>query len=723
MKKILTLFVFLSLILLAQNCKEEPPPTSPTPSDPEIPYSPSPGNNSSNQELDLTLQWDCTGASSYDVYFGTTNPPSFRDSTQLKSETVSGLSYSTQYYWQVKAHNNSGTIKESNIWKFATKSNQSAPGYKLYKHAIETELPSFVNIMFQVTDLNGIGVSNLETSNFEVLENGQPVSPTESAMHIKKKDIIPYTLKTVLLIDNSLSVADNLAEIKNSALSLVNNIVPQQEVAVYKFSEAPILLQDFTNDVGLLQAAINSIVVGFSSTDLYGSIIEGVSRWEDTYTTNFVIQGFLIALTDGSDTQASHTLNEALSARGDKKIYTIGLGNEIEPDILSQLGNAGFYSITDINNLSTKFAEIQEEMAIFANSFYWLNYMSPKRGNNNHSLELIVKDNPYSGSNSSITGEFNSTGFFSVLSGLYINPTSSNTYGIDSLLISEDDTISINAVTYLANNPPQYVWTSGNQSLILVEPNIVDPSIAYVISLGDSGQTTTITVEDIANSLSKTIDVIITKSSVPTEGLIAYYPFNGNANDESGNGNDGVLMGGAAAIQTLVIGHNALDHLILPNSIVDGLIDFTFSGSIKIHTINAYNVFLSCARSDNSHNELVFGYSAPNSKWHSNFQGNVHYFGTNTVIEDMDWHHIVFMRRSPDAFLYIDGVLISSIEPIGSNSLSVANGGFIIGQEQDNVGGGFVTNESLSGELDNLRIYNRDLTDDEILQIYEADKK
>ena len=26
---------------------------------------------------------------------------------------------------------------------------------------------------------------------------------------------------------------------------------------------------------------------------------------------------------------------------------------------------------------------------------------------------------------------------------------------------------------------------------------------------------------------------------VPTDGLVAWYPFNGNANDESGNGNDG----------------------------------------------------------------------------------------------------------------------------------------------------------------------------------------
>ena len=33
-----------------------------------------------------------------------------------------------------------------------------------------------------------------------------------------------------------------------------------------------------------------------------------------------------------------------------------------------------------------------------------------------------------------------------------------------------------------------------------------------------------------------------------TNGLVAYYPFNGNANDESGNGNDGVSFNISFAI-------------------------------------------------------------------------------------------------------------------------------------------------------------------------------
>ena len=32
-------------------------------------------------------------------------------------------------------------------------------------------------------------------------------------------------------------------------------------------------------------------------------------------------------------------------------------------------------------------------------------------------------------------------------------------------------------------------------------------------------------------------------SYIPTDGLLGYWPFNGNANDESGNGNNGTVTG------------------------------------------------------------------------------------------------------------------------------------------------------------------------------------
>ena len=37
-------------------------------------------------------------------------------------------------------------------------------------------------------------------------------------------------------------------------------------------------------------------------------------------------------------------------------------------------------------------------------------------------------------------------------------------------------------------------------------------------------------------------------SYVPTNGLVGYWPFNGNANDESGNGNNGVVNGASLTL-------------------------------------------------------------------------------------------------------------------------------------------------------------------------------
>ena len=38
---------------------------------------------------------------------------------------------------------------------------------------------------------------------------------------------------------------------------------------------------------------------------------------------------------------------------------------------------------------------------------------------------------------------------------------------------------------------------------------------------------------------------------VPTDGLVAWYPLNGNANDESGNGNNGDVIGALPTIDRL----------------------------------------------------------------------------------------------------------------------------------------------------------------------------
>lgn len=58
---------------------------------------------------------------------------------------------------------------------------------------------------------------------------------------------------------------------------------------------------------------------------------------------------------------------------------------------------------------------------------------------------------------------------------------------------------------------------------------------------------------------------------VPTNGLVAYYPFNGNANDESGNGHHGTVNGATLTsdrndVQNSSYSFDGLDDYISINS-------------------------------------------------------------------------------------------------------------------------------------------------------------
>ncbi len=387
--------------------------------------------------------------------------------------------------------------------------------YKMTSHLIDTQLPSYVNIMFQVTDMDDIGVDYLTTADFIVTEDNLPVSPTESFLQVQKKDTVPYTLKTVLLLDNSMSVSGNLAEIKAAAVTLVENIENQQEFAIYEFSDEPVLRQDFTSDVAALTLAINEIQIGYNSTNLYGAVIEGVSRWEDFYSIPEIEQGFLVLFTDGSDTQGSHQLSEALAARGSKRVYTIGLGNEIEPAALETLGNSGSYLISDLSELLNRFTLIQEEMALYANSFYWLNYLSPRQGDSNHILRVSIVLNDFHGLESFIEGSFNSADFYSVNQDVYLYRQGQYDEVIDELHVMENDTLYLEALTYFYENPPVYDWTVMDTDLAWLDHPAGINETARLIILGDGNNQTSLILTDTANNHSRTIPLFITAPPNP----------------------------------------------------------------------------------------------------------------------------------------------------------------------------------------------------------------
>ncbi|MGJ8696294.1 MAG: VWA domain-containing protein [Verrucomicrobiaceae bacterium] len=413
------------------------------------------------------------------------------------------------------------------------------------------ELPSYVTVAFRLTDQAGRGLNvphDIVTGDdfFEVFEDGQPLSPSESFLQVAKIDEASAEIKTVLMLDNSFSVAPNLAQIKTAAKGIIAKAIPGQTFAIYSFSGSPLLLQDFTTDVAALEAAIDSIGFGQPTTNLYGSAIEGLSRWSDSYTSGNVTRGFMVLLTDGSDQSGLNTLNEVLTARGDKQIYTIGLGSEIDQASLNQIGNAGNYEIEDVAELDNVFDLIQTEIKNDTNSFYWLNYVSPKRGNNTHSLLVSLKDNPWRGQDSVLRVDFNSDGFSDVSPQVLVNRGVFTPEGLSSITLTDPEGMTINADTMLGFVDSNYQWTLADPSLA----NIVSVTNGEVVLKPLVAGTTTLTVTDLANDaivpnfFFATLPVTIAPSALPQLSFSAWTENSGlsgnNALPNSDPNNDGI---------------------------------------------------------------------------------------------------------------------------------------------------------------------------------------
>ncbi|HKT81070.1 MAG TPA: phospholipase D-like domain-containing protein, partial [Vicinamibacterales bacterium] len=89
------------------------------PGPPGTPGSPSPANNATGVSTSQTLTWSASNATSYDVRFGTSNPPPQVSSSQPAASYTPSLSASTTYFWQIVARNSGGSTTGP-VWTFTT---------------------------------------------------------------------------------------------------------------------------------------------------------------------------------------------------------------------------------------------------------------------------------------------------------------------------------------------------------------------------------------------------------------------------------------------------------------------------------------------------------------------------------------------------------------------------------------------------------------------------
>ena len=183
------------------------------------------------------------------------------------------------------------------------------------------------------------------------------------------------------------------------------------------------------------------------------------------------------------------------------------------------------------------------------------------------------------------------------------------------------------------------------------------------------------------------------------------YTFNGDLEDYSGNENDGILVNDANVLfDRLNIAYNDDDRLELPDSVLNGLDDFTMVFDFRIEDFNLTgaaptNTFIAGA-SPTDEAEFVISYEKSVNSVVVAINGTGDYFPI--TLEENIWYCLKLIRDAGAVSVYIDGVLIETIA-MTPGPLDIS---FIeIGQELDCPTGCYATNQCLNGSIDDFVIY------------------
>jgi Concanavalin A-like lectin/glucanases superfamily len=242
---------------------------------------------------------------------------------------------------------------------------------------------------------------------------------------------------------------------------------------------------------------------------------------------------------------------------------------------------------------------------------------------------------------------------------------------------------------------------------------------------------------------------IVVRTTIPTKDLIAYYQFNGNADDESGNGNNGTVYGALLipdrfgnpnSAYSFGGGYIKIDPTKI-NSELGGSYSFSmwlnmsspispttaqvimsdqyYSGGSWSSSAWFFGTLLGYLSTLNNTNTQTFQFS--NDELCCLYNGGESYCGdisSNSLIPSNTWTHFVMTGdiKGGVTSIYINGNLDQQVSEIGicwPRTISIDS-------EVLFIGGLFTTaiGNQFYGSIDDITIYSRALSQDEVCEIY-----
>jgi len=217
------------------------------------------------------------------------------------------------------------------------------------------------------------------------------------------------------------------------------------------------------------------------------------------------------------------------------------------------------------------------------------------------------------------------------------------------------------------------------------------------------------------------------------DGLVAYYPFKGNANDESGNGNNGTVNGATLTTDRFGDGGKAYsfdgvnDEIRISHNPNLNLIgDFTLSSWYYPNSfpINNNSHTIIAKRDDNlscCSPQVPYDFSVNYIQNGSDYRkpllafanGSYHFSQSQAIVSLQEWQYLTLTYSGDTCRIFING-LLSHTDYFPASYRMGNSSDLLIGSINRAYG-----DEYMNGKLDDIRIYNRALTQEEITYLAE----
>lgn len=222
----------------------------------------------------------------------------------------------------------------------------------------------------------------------------------------------------------------------------------------------------------------------------------------------------------------------------------------------------------------------------------------------------------------------------------------------------------------------------------------------------------------------------VPKSADLTTGLVAHYKMDGNAQDASGNSNHGINTNATPISdrfgqvdKAYYFNGSAYINANFTNSsniTVSGWFKNSNSDAVRYQKLFSFGQESIHVGIQNSYDNAINCAGAINSNVSNNSASGIMVCNSSPNYSNNQWYHFVaiYSNTLQKHVLYINGSKIQ--EKTLPNSWNTFNN-FIIGNSNAPCCGNNWTETRLVGSLDDIRIYNRALTDAEVLALYASE--